>query len=202
MPKLIDQSFGNFFSFVISLSILVLFSSCGETEDEESSGPSVSVVYMWVSSTTTNGDIDYGGDSGVAGADNICMNNASGISLPSGDYTHRAVLASPSFHPKNIFSNDPPIQRPNGTIIANKYSNFFKSSVTVTNTVGVSGTYWTGINDSGNIGSTCTNWTTNSGGGTLFGGYGNGSQRDIRRLGVALYGSVCSAVDRILCISY
>ena len=41
------------------------------------SSPSPSVVYMWPSTTQSDGSINFNGMSGVAGADEICENDSS-----------------------------------------------------------------------------------------------------------------------------
>ena len=149
---------------------------------------------MWVSSTSTDGDIG-----GVNGATAICETDASGISGLAAGLTHRAVIATSANDPSNYFSNNPPAQRPNGTVITDAYADFFDGLVTPTNTIGT-GYYWTGLNSVGSYESSfsCNDWTSASS--SVEGGYGNASVSNTNRLIDGLEG--CGGTNKVLCISY
>ena len=150
---------------------------------------------MWVSSTSTDGDIG-----GVNGATAICEMDASGIGGLAPGLTHRVVIGAASNDPKNYFSNDPPVQRPDRTVIANTYSDFFDPAVDAINAVSSSGVAaWTGLNTQGISGSAhCNNWTFN---GYQNGAYGYLSSTNNARLNQGS-NDPCNSSYRLICISY
>ena len=200
--KIKSQLIGKFFHRIIPVFLLILIACNEEGElivnDNSSSGPpDPSVVYMWPSTQNTNGDMG-----GVNGATTICETDALGIAGPVAGLTHRAVIATASNDPRNYFSNNPPVQRPNATVITNTYSDFFNSTVIAVKAVSSSSsiTFWTGIDTSGQpeTGSNCGNWTlaSNANNGRL--GKANARNSDRFRE----YVRSCNNSVNLLCISY
>ena len=158
------------------------------------------VVYMWVSSTNTDGNIG-----GVNGATTICEGDAAGITGLAAGLTHRAVIATSSNDPRNYFSNNPSVQRPDGTAITDTYADFFDPTVTARNAV--SGSYsgiWTGLESSGTwAGSNrnCNDWSSAS-------AVDAGTNGTADRLDIARFYNItmdpCNSFSnyRVLCISY
>ena len=168
----------------------------GGGDDEGSGTPATPVVYMWITSSGLDGDLG-----GVSGADQICENESSGIGLPSGNFTHRAVLASSSFHPRDISGiGNRRVQRPDGTVIIDTYTNFLDSSIDLDNNIsGVSFGFWTGLASNGNASTdNCNDWMSNSG---ARGEFGASTQVNNFRLRINDEGCVV-ALNRLLCISY
>ena len=200
------------FSFLIPLLFLTVLPSClplltgaglmatGGGGDDGGGGsgtpalPSPSVVYMWASSTRSNGNIG-----GINGADTICETNA-GISFPTTVSTHRAVLRSSTNDPRNYFANDPPLERRDGATIASTYSAFFVRNQAVTASVWTNNTsYWSGIDLNGAPDTNnCSDWTDNTTGTALE---GQANQTDNRRYTGAASNCATTA-GRLLCISY
>lgn len=140
--------------FLLTFSLL-FFSSCGQDLEMQNS----SVIYMWLSTTASNGDLG-----GVNGADSICETDAPGIGLPGNtSFTHSAVIAATSYHPRDIIpANDTrSITRIDRTIIASRYSDFFDSSVNISNAISATNRgYWSGLSNAANISpSNCLDWT-------------------------------------------
>ena len=151
---------------------------------------------MWASTQTTTGDIG-----GVNGATRICETDASGISGLAAGLTHRAVIATSANDPRNYFSNNLPVQRPNGTVILDSYADFFNGGVTLTNTIGT-GYYWTGLKLDGSIHNSsylCNDWTSVSS--SVDGTYGDAGLTDLGRFYDG-FSSCDQRINKVLCISY
>ena len=148
---------------------------------------------MWVSSTSTDGDIG-----GVNGATAICETDASS-SAPIAGLTHRAVIATSANDPSNYFSNNPPVQRPDGTVITDAYAEFFDNVGISSSVNGVDISFWTGLENNGAVSTdNCTAWTGTGGNGQT--GKGN-ENSDSDRFSYTVFGCNTGTV-RILCISY
>ena len=117
-----------------------------------------------------------------------------GAGLPSGTFTHRSILPSSSFDPRNIFANDPPVERPDGTSIIGAYSDFFDPIESLDNNVaGISVSTLTGFDNSGDPGDTCSDWTSNSNSDNTT--HGNTARPNFARL--RNIGSTCNFTRRI-----
>ena len=198
------------FSFLIPLLFLTVLSSCGSDDGgggggggSGSAAPPMP-IYMWVSSTTTNGSMG-----GTSGADTICTNDASSAGLPTGTYTHRAVIAASGYDPRNISIPNVanrPVERPDGTSITDSYADFFDSTVTANNTVNTSGnTYATGIVTNGSPANTlhCASWTNGTNTNTYTRGNANAVNGQRFCVGTQSWNrSACNVTNRLLCISY
>ena len=151
---------------------------------------------MWTSTQTTDGDI------GVSGANSICQTEAAGAGLDSSfSYTHRAVIISSSSDPKTISGiASRAVQRPDGTVITNSYTDFFDETVTTTNSITTNTVdYWTGFLNDGTLSTfACTNWTSASN--SVRGRHGRGDRTDVERINYDLVN--CDLLRNILCISY
>ena len=151
---------------------------------------------MWVSSTSTDGDIG-----GVNGATAICETDASGIGGLAPGLTHRAVIATSSNDPRDYFSNNPPVQRPDGTVIIDTYSGFFDDNTNLTNSVLITQKqYWMGLDSDGSASSvSCSDWTTADSGTRGNQGVSDEPVGDNR-----FYSgdTTCNWSESILCISY
>ena len=209
------------FSFLIPLLFLTVLPSClplltgaglivasGGGDDGGGGGtpalPRASVIYMWVSSTTTNGNIG-----GVNGADTICETDAANANLPAGfGYTHKAVISINTYDASSIIdsSDTRDIQRPDGTAIASNYAAFFTVGTALTNSIGTSSNrFWTGhfINSSNTFvpnptgPNSCNFWTSTSN----FGRQGEQNTTNNARLSVSSSNG-CQNPRFILCISY
>ena len=195
MKHSLTQLIGKFFHRIIPVFLLTLIACGGDDAPSGSSGPSV--VYMWPSTQSTNGNIG-----GVNGATAICETDASGIGGLAAGLTHRAVIATSANDPRDYFSNNPPVQRPDGTVIINTYADFFDRTQTATNSVGASyRLYWIGIDltNGGIISNTCSNWT--SGQSSSVGDYGDGSVTTISRMYDG--DTACDGGSLgVLCVSY
>ena len=189
------------FSFLIPLLFLTVLSSCGSDDGGGGGGavdnrPRPSVIYMWRTSNSVSLDGDIGG---VSGADNECDMDNSSQTFTTSVSTHRAVIVSSTFDPRNIFANDPPVQRPNGTVITDSYSDFFDNSITSRNSIGSAWTYWTGLNSNGVVSSnTCNDWTTDASGSD--GNTGSAGARNVSRFNNSAIS--CNNTYALLCISY
>ena len=149
--------------------------------------PSPSVVYMWVSTTTNNGNIG-----GINGADTICETDSSTPSFATSVSTHRAVLRNSTNDPRNYFANNPPVQRPDGTVITTTYSRFFGNGAANNAVSTAAGTYWTGEI------ANCANWTSASNGDN--GNNGLRSSTSGSRWNAAAIS--CNNAQTLLCMSY
>ena len=191
-----SQLIGKFFHRIIPVFLLILIACNEEGElivsNNSSSTPSPSVVYMWVSTQSTNGNIG-----GVNGATTICETDAPSIARLAAGLTHRAVIATASNDPRSYFSNNPPVQRPDATVITNTYADFFNSTVIAVSAVSSasSTTFWTGIDVSGRD---CGNWL--QGNNAYTGRLGNSSARNTNRY--REYHRQCNSNHKLLCISY
>ena len=177
---------------LIPVFLLTLIACGGDDAPSGSSGPSPSVVYMWVSTQNTNGNIG-----GVNGATTICETDAS-TSAPIAGLTHRAVIATSANDPRNYFSNNPPVQRPNGTVITDTYADYFDPSVRLRNsTTGGYDNYWTGFTELGTASTdNCSSWTATT-------GQGNRAGTDASDNGRLTNATVnCTTTSKVLCISY
>ena len=163
---------------------------------------SPAVAYIWTPVFNTDGDIG-----GVAGADAECVARSGVNTFNTVVTTHQALIASNTFDPRNIFLNDPPLRRPNGTLVANTYSDFFDPTYTLPNTgIPFNGTTieaWTGLDiNSSNvvvIGNTCSNWTSNNNANNGHTGYI--TQTGTNRIDFGAR-SCSSTSIRIICLSY
>ena len=155
------------------------------------------VVYMYVS-TAAGQNGDFGG---IDAANDICLNNRPpDASFDSDVDTYKAVLATDDFHPRDIVDNNPPIQRPDRTVIDNFYANFFNRNHTLIRPVVASNTLvWTGLDASGDISSNnCEDWTSAS---TVQGEYGGAHVRDQLRFRSGA--APCNnTTPTLLCIAY
>ena len=199
MLQTVSRLISKFSFLIIPFTALAILTSCNDDDEGGGGGmalPSPAVVYLWNTSTTTDGNI-----SGVSGANNTCLSNVS-ASFPTTVNTHRAVIATSYFDPRDMFDNDPPVQRPDGTVIINSYSNFFNSGVDASNsTIGGISSYWTGLGPTGVPGSNnCSDWTSGNNGINGAYGIGGGGVVDARRFSDNLY--PCDTAVRLLCISY
>ena len=153
-----SQSIGKFFHRIIPVFLLTLI-ACGGDDAPSDNRPSPSVVYMWSSETKTNGNIG-----GVNGATTHCETDAPAIAEATTGLTHRAVIGADSNDPRNYFSNNPPVQRPDRTPITNTYADFFDPAVTAITSV--SDLFYDallGLDPSGNPSTNnCRNWTSAS----------------------------------------
>ena len=195
MKHRVSQSVGKFFHRIIPVFLLTLIACGGDDAPSGSSGSSPSVVYMWVSTQNTNGNIG-----GVNGATTICETDAS-TSAPIAGLTHRAVIATSSNDPRDYFSNNPPVQRPDATVITDAYADFFDSTIIATNSVSSSYSgYWTGITTSGTPSNVnCTNWTAVGAGTQGVPGGSISTDKDRFNTGS---GDPCTDLFRLLCVSY
>ena len=153
-----SQSIGKFFHRIIPVFLLTLI-ACGGDDAPSDNRPSPSVVYMWSSNTSTDGNIG-----GVNGATTHCETDAPAITELATGLTHRAVIGADSNDPRNYFSNNPPVQRPDGDPITNTYADFFDPAVTAINAV--SDLFYDallGLDSAGNPSTNnCSNWTSAS----------------------------------------
>ena len=171
--------------------------SCNDEGELVYSQSDTSVVYMWESTTTTNGDIG-----GVNGATTICETDASGIAGLAAGLTHRAVIATAANDPRSYTNNNRPVQRPDGTPITDTYADFFDRNVTASNSVVTASSSrfsWTGIAITGGPSAYhCQNWT--SAAITDLGNRNNNATPTRYRFQVT--DSECDNIQHILCISY
>ena len=114
---------------------------------------------------------------------------------------HSALLASSSNDPRKYFSNDPEVQRPNGTVMANAYSEFFDNTIPLSNALssGATTALWTGLGNNGKVHeNTCRDWTSNSS--SDHGRSANPQGTDITRISNA--NTACNTEIEILCLAY
>lgn len=171
--------------------VIIFISSCGGGEGgKDKAKPSPSVVYAWVSNVSTTGNIG-----GVAGANSHCVSTAGSIGFSTSVTNHKAGLFIGE--PRNYIANNPSLKRPDGTLIANRYSDFWDTSVSnivagVTTTVEsiFIGTLTYGVAD-------CQRWTVAHGNANT----GHADKTDARRYNANSF-SNCSDSHRLLCISY
>ena len=148
---------------VYKLLLFILFATAVgcETnvgEDIKGEGRLLEEVFLWVSSTRTNGDFG-----GPEGADRICEEDATGRLSTSG-VTHRAVLRGVFTRPVTgsliISDGDPPAKRLDGTIIVEEFSDFLLDDPALVPVEdGAAKEYWTGASDAGLDGA-CDDWTS------------------------------------------
>lgn len=144
--------------------------------------PAPDVVYLWATDATTTGNLAQyaspthtGTHANIMGGNIFCQANSATL---SGTLTHRAAIISTRgrvqvsvgiggdsmpvevIHPKNFFSGDPVVRRPDGTLIADTWEAFWDLHVAinegVTTLSGADTTYWVGYHDNNE---TCKNWT-------------------------------------------
>ena len=191
------------FPFLIVVSIVLL--SCDDNKsndndnggnDSGSDGFSPSVVYLWVSTTTTAGDIG-----GLDAAHTICETDASNSNLPGDVSQHFAVLATSSHHPKSMFDSNPAVKKPDQTSIASSWSDFFDAQVVIDAAVGQGDNIWTGIGTSpiGEVRSTCNDWTTSASG--VYGDTGIASYTNLSRFAEGENGCDDS-IAKLYCVSF
>lgn len=181
---------------LISLIFLLTIISCGEDTEEENR-PSPNVIYMWVSTRPTDGNIG-----GVAGANTICVNEGNSASFNTSVEGHVALISSDTINPSGFFANDPPVQRPGGTVIVNSYSDFFNGSQNALDrTTNNSNHYWTGLNNAGALSTdNCNEWWSNANSDEGTVGIGNTNNTRLMDGGS---GAPCNTSSfRILCLSY
>ena len=173
--------------------------SCGDEvrngEEEIDSRPSPSVVYMWIGKSY-NGDLG-----GISGADSKCEERSSGETFATEVDTHRVVLSSSTQDVRNFFSNNPPLQRPDGTPIMAGYTDFFNPSQEAQNPIRAQSTnQWTGISNTGAPSSlNCNDWT--SGSSAEHGSIGGDDVKNSLRFHIPALVR-CSETSTLLCISY
>ena len=162
--------------------------------------PSPSVVYMWVTSATEQ--TDFGG---VNAADTLCETEGSGMNFNTSVSEHKAVIATSTYDPSlatTFFSNNPPIQRPDGTNISSTYTGWFDSSTGTPVDSGNSAQYFTGLNSSGNPSSeNCNDWTFVAASTSVRGTRGRANNNAGGRFGNSIQ-CITFFNERILCISY
>ena len=94
-----------------------------------------------------------------------------------------------------------PVQRPDGTSVANDWSDFLDPNVTILNGIESTGTdrYWTGMRRlNGAADRVCSDWTSNNAG--VTGNVGAAILTDGDRIRFAWYN--CNLRYHILCASY
>ena len=154
------------FSFLMMFFVLTLgVSSCGsDDEDDRSSGnsplPSPSVVYLWLPSKSFSGNLG-----GIAGANATCQTAAAAADGPTFETevsTHRALLSSSTQDARNLFANNPPVKRPNGTDIIDNYADYFNPGETLEAVIENSTiVVWTGTSSDGTPSDeNCNDWTS------------------------------------------
>ena len=191
---LLNRKFFQIISIILCLSI---FTGCSD-EDEGTSTPSApTVVYAWVSTTTTNGNIG-----GVAAANTICQTDSSGITFNTAVSTHRAILGDSTNDPRTLVNANLPLQKPDGTVLLSNFSDFFDPTIDLSNLIDANSTwYWTGMDIvATNIipsSNHCNNWTTV---GTLEGGWGVSDEANQWRLDDGQ--QFCNVSLNLLCISF
>ena len=154
-------------------------------------------VYLWSQTTLTFGDLG-----GIAGADASCVAASGGASLPTGTYTHQALISSTTQDARNIIDGaSGPLRRPDNTLIANTWADFFDQTYTLVNPIqtGVPILYWSGLNNTGAPSTNhCNNWTLalSTGNGAI----GGLTQTSQWRLIQTNFG--CATGYRVLCVSY
>ena len=191
------------FKFPLLIIMFAALFACDDSDNKndsdgsskKSGDRSPSVVYLWVSADSTNGNIG-----GLDGANTICQTNASNASLPEDVSQHLAVLATSSSHPKDMFDSDSLVKRPDQTSIIDSWNGFFDPNVTLEAAVSTtSGTVWTGLASTGGLASTCSDWTS-----TLQNeeaGVGNPTLSSDERLHVG-DGSCNTESRRFYCVSF
>ena len=179
--------------------LFITLPSCSD-ENEGGGGASTSyptAVYVWVTTTERNGGIG-----GPSGADSFCESESSTANLPSGfSYTHRAVLATNSTHPRDYITDSRDVQRPDGTPVADDWADFMDVSVTLTNSIQAAPVtqYWTGFATNGNVSSRiCNGWGSSNSG--FSGGVGAGSETNSDRFRYSWF--ACNVPWSYLCVSY
>lgn len=161
-------------------------------------------VRLWVSATTTNGDLDGGGGA-RAGADAICDDDANKPTVASS--ATRAFISIDATDeiqdmPANYgVSTTEVIQRADGTTqIASDWAALLNSFfVNLDNSVDAGSFFvWTGSFQNGAItANTCSNWTSTAG----VGQYGGSSQTN--QTWIAFANAACStAVTRLYCLTF
>ena len=154
------------FKFPLLIIMFAALFACNDSDNKNDSDGSSkksgdrppSVVYLWVSADTTNGNIG-----GLDGANTICQTNASNASLPEDVSQHLAVLATSSSHPKDMFDSDPLVKRPDQTSIIGSWEDFFDPNEALEAPVSTSVFYvWLGL--TGRAGEqlsyNCSDWTS------------------------------------------
>ena len=141
-----------YFMKSIALSCLflsVLLAGCDDKDGNSgTNGPAM--VYLWVSTQTTDGDMG-----GVEGADSICKKDAPD---ELAELKHRAVIRSRDrYFAGETVGSYPVTERPDGTVIVDSYSDFFLSGNEALASVNDRDqTYWYGLGVEDN----CDNWTS------------------------------------------
>ena len=154
------------FHLACLLTVLLALPHC-ENDDNGGGGgeASLAAIYLWVTSCTVKGDMNGGTcpdpvgapANGPARADAICANQYESDVSPDdrdriageGEPRHTAMLVRSNDPPKEVFpvrgKDTLKIQRPDETLIADSWDQFFDPSVNTANDVtGSSVTYWTG----------------------------------------------------------
>ena len=216
-------------SSIVSITLVpsdaesVYYGACVESSLEESNtlnncseGVEVTVkplpvtrpIYMWLTYMPRKG---YIGDRNAA--DQLCAEDPNAAYLPAGaDYQHKAVIAYPQDLPHNfeIANKDSrELQRPDGTLIANRYEQFFDASYTLQASVSdTEQAYWTGLSrtnpqaarEGENCGPVGASWTSQSV--SYVSSWGRSTASGSERYWAGNYPQACNAELRVLCISH
>ena len=174
------------------------FYGCETTSSTPAPPPPVSNifsrVYLWTTSTSSTGNIG-----GVGMANNRCVTGSSSAGLPSGTYTHEAVISTNTQNARNIIDGTSgPLRRTDNVLITNSWDDFFDPMVTLSNSIESSVTYvWMGINANGGPGNMhCNSWSSTSGRGLI----GSLSRTDTNRFSFVDF--ACTTALSLLCVSY
>ena len=179
----------------------------GDNDPGPPPGPPVS-IHVWLTSCEVGSNMEGCGNtmSEASGADNICQMRYAvdgGESAPGG--THKAIIATSTSLPQNFSipnKESRAVQRPDGTPIANNWTDFFTASepISVPIADGPQRTFWTGLDADFGSDLNCSDWTAT----TAQGAVGRSSKVDEKRLGGDLY--FCRGGGTpgtyVLCVSY
>ena len=196
------QRTGRSFFQVISFIFVLTLISC--SDDSSTPLAREPVIYMWVSTTTTDGKIE----GQYSGADSICQKDAAGIDFPSLVESHRAILSGPGQDARTLFDEDDdrPVKRPDAdaTLIIDSYAKFFDRSENLENDITETTDhphYWTGVGDEGEPGGdACNDWSDNGPSRSSSIGRTENSIRFSYRLKYST-GNSCFVENALLCVS-
>ena len=185
------------FKFPLLIIMFAALFACNDSDNKndsdggskKSGDRSPSVVYLWVSADSTNGNIG-----GLDGANTICQANASNTSLPKDVSQHFAVLATSSSHPKDMFDSNPPVKKPDQTSLVDSWKDFFDPNVTLGAPVASLDTgIWTGLgaDEAGeDLSYNCSDWTSSIDGARDNGGVASHSVLDKERFFLMLSSAI------------
>ena len=203
----------NFLNRFTLFSLLLIVLGCGANVDLECNAVGEAIsgcvparnpnqfsrVYLWSLTALPNGDL---GGGGIPGANAACVAGSGGAGLPSGTYTHQALISGSMQDARNIIDGaSGPLRRPDNTLITNTWAGYFDQTVTLSNAVqtGAAVLYWSGLDGTGSPSTdNCSNWTV--GLGTDDGTIGHLTRTNQSRLFQT--NPTCGGTFRILCVSY